>query len=132
MKLPRNLILLALTAALSACSALDLGPEPSDFVGQRSEGPQSLTDPELQAITPNAPDQINTDVTPTTMTGGATVPETMPSATQPTTTRPAASTNPATHSALGQGASNLPAPSSQPALGKVDVPAALTVQEAIL
>ena len=48
----------------------------------------------------------------------------MPSATEPTTTRPATGTDPATQSSLGEGAKA----DTQPALGKVEVPAAVTVQ----
>ena len=54
----------------------------------------------------------------------------MPAATEPTTTRPAAGTNPATHAALGQGTATAPATGG--ALGHVDVPQSLGVQDAIL
>jgi outer membrane protein TolC len=107
---------------------LNLGPEPSNYVGPGNADKPPLTDPNLRAVTPEAGStQGEAALLPaSTMPGGAINPATMPSATQPATTSPAAGTNPATHPALGKPAT------SQPALGKLDVPRAVTLQEAIL
>jgi len=115
----------AIAGVIGGCSALDLGPEPSNFVGGGSLAPRPLTDPDLGAVTPSAGSDATEAVAPATMGWGG-APETMPSATQPTTTRPSTATNPATQPGLGQGAT------SRPALGKMAVPAVVTLQESIL
>ncbi|HVX86334.1 MAG TPA: TolC family protein [Phycisphaerae bacterium] len=119
-----RLAALGLAVTLAGCSYLDLGPEPSNSIGPRPAGPESLTDPGLSAVTPTA-----TGAT-VALPGSGAIPGTMPSATQPTTTEPAsgpAATNPALTPGLGAGVGGL-APSS----GHVTIPAQLTVQEAIL
>jgi outer membrane protein TolC len=111
-----------LAGAVVGCSALDLGPEPSNYVG--SSGRQDrkpLTDANLNEVSGAA----GAAMIPATLPGAGN-PETMPSATEPTTTRPSAATNPATHPGLGQGAT------SRPALGKMAVPEAVTLRESIL
>lgn len=120
-----RLAVLGMAVGMAGCSYLDLGPEPSNRVGVRAGGPQALTDPNLAAVTPTAG-----GVHEFTMPGTGEAPSTMPSATQPTTTQPAsgaAATNPALNPALGEGGATL-----TPALGRTDVPATLTVQDAIL
>jgi outer membrane protein TolC len=115
---------LGLAVTLAGCSYLDLGPEPSAQIGERRAGPESLTDPGLSAVTPTA---TGTEVV---LPGSGAVPGTMPSATEPTTTRPAsgaAATNPAINPSLGNGQNGL-----APASGRVAVPDQLTVQQAIL
>jgi outer membrane protein TolC len=115
---------LGLAVATAGCSYLDLGPEPSNRVGARPGGAQPLTDPTLGAVTPTAG-----GVREFTLPGAGDAPSTMPSATQPTTTQPAtgaAATNPALSPGLGEGAT------LTPALGHTEVPATLTVQDAIL
>lgn len=125
----RITILLGLAAAIGGCSALDMGPEPSNYVGPVSGGGgKSLTDPNLQAVTPEVSGTTPPDATniPPVM---RTIPETMPAATEPTTTQPTSSTNPAAHAALGQG-NSAPTPELVPAL--TDVPQELSLQDAIL
>ena len=117
---------LALAAAitLTGCSIWDLGPQPDNYVGAGHAGPRSLTDPTLEAVTPQA--HGNPDVQ--ALVPGATMPFVVPgpAAPSPTTgpaTQPAASTVPASAPTTGA--------ASQPAVA-VPMPNALTVQEAIL
>jgi outer membrane protein TolC len=125
---------LALISAVAGCSSLDLGPQPSDYVGSSGTVPQPLTDTELEAVTPrvsgNTADMA-LEVPASALPSQGTSPQTMPAATEPTTTRPTSSTNPAGHAALGQGTTSRPA-TGGPALGHIDVPQALGVQDAIL
>src|SRR5690242_15370802 len=77
----RGLMVLAVAAAgamVAGCSALDLGPEPSNIVEARKGTAVSLTDPELQAVTPASSRAQGTLVPAATMPGEAVIPETMP------------------------------------------------------
>ena len=122
----------AVTAVVAGCSSLDLGPEPSSYVGQSDRAPVELTDPNLNAVTPTvASAAAENSYPPTSMPGEGTTPETMPAATQPITTQPTASTNPTQHVGLGKGAASQPTPTRN-ALGHVVVPAQLDIQNAIL
>jgi outer membrane protein len=125
---------LALVSAVAGCSSLDLGPQPSDYVGSRGAPGRSLTDAELEAVTPIVSGNTAAsalEFPASTLPAQGASPQTMPAATETTTTRPTASTNPATHAALGQGSSAGPS-TGGPALGHVDVPQSLGVQDAIL
>jgi outer membrane protein TolC len=121
-------VAMVLAGAVVGCTALDLGPEPSNYVGAGSAGAAPLTDANLRAVTPEAGSaEGEAAMLPAaSMPGSAVNPATLPSATQPTTTGPAAGTNPATQPGLGSPAT------SQPALGKLAVPRAVTLQESIL
>lgn len=124
----------AVTAVVAGCSSLDLGPEPSDYVGRSNRAPIALTDPNLNAVTPMASTSPSAGIMaypPTSMPGQGTTPATMPAATQPVTTQPSASTNPTQHAGLGSGAASQPTPTRN-ALGHVDVPTQLDLQNAIL
>ncbi len=130
----RAIVILAVTAAVGGCSALDLGRQPSDYVGPGAKGPQSLTDEGLAAVTPTVRGEAvgNVEEFPaTSMPGQGTSPQTMPAATQPTTTQPTASTDPSAHSGLGQGTTAAPSPNG-PTPGRINVPQLLNVQDAIL
>src|ERR1700744_1254397 len=116
---------LSVLGALAGCSALDLGPEPSNRVGASSRRPVPLPDPALAAVPPAAHGVVE-DYLP----GNGQTPATMPAATEPTTTQPAtgpASTDPAISPGLGRGVGGL-----TPASGHVRVPAQLPVQDATL
>jgi outer membrane protein len=128
-------LVLSVAAVVAGCSSLDLGPEPSSFVGPNDHGATSLTDPNLNAVTPLAAPEVAQGVVEygaATTPGEGTTPETMPSATQPITTQPVTATaNPQTRPGLSNAPASQPTPTRN-ARGHVDVPAELDVQNAIL
>ncbi|HVP91479.1 MAG TPA: hypothetical protein VMS75_09700, partial [Terriglobales bacterium] len=104
-------LMLSVAAAVAGCSSLDLGPEPSNVVSPSDRGAVSLTDPNLNAVTPLAAPEVAQGVIEygaATMPAQGQSPQTMPAATQPATTQPAATTNPSRNLGLGN------APASQP------------------
>ena len=74
-----------LAGAVVGCSALDLGPEPSNYVGPGRQDRAPLTDANLNEV--SGAGTAGAAMIPATLPGEGN-PETMPSATQPTTTRP--------------------------------------------
>src|SRR3954469_359312 len=93
---------LCLISALAGCSALDLGPEPSNFVGAGRTQSFAPTDANLQAVTPVVPGDSPTGAA--MLPGAAMTALTMPAATQAAT-----------------GPSTIPA-ATRPALGHIEVP----------
>jgi outer membrane protein TolC len=119
-----------LAAAVGGCSAWDLGPEPDNYVGpSRTGDARRLTDPQLEAVSPVVPGDVGASLIP----GAGVNPATMPSATLPAnapTTQPVSSTQPA---AATQPSITPEAPRAENLEpGRVPVPAAVSVQDAIL
>src|SRR5205085_6241421 len=104
-----------LAAALAGCSAWELGPEPDHYVGPGSGPAQRVTDPGLEAVAPVVPgDRAGGGVHLPGATMSATVPATLPLASQPAATATAPALAPSATSPRGV------------------VPDSLSVQDAIL
>ncbi len=111
------ILTLAAAGALAGCSLWDLGPEPDNYVGASRNGARSLTDPALEAVTPQAHGEQ--DIYGATSAAGGAAAATM-AASQPAGSQPASSQPVATSG-----------PASQPATS-TSVPETLSVQDAIL
>lgn len=130
-----GILCFAVAAATAGCSALDLGPEPSTYIGPSAQPQgQPITDAHLQAVLPEVPgDRPGGAANVPAATLPSTTPVPVPPLEESATPGPAGVT-PATMPATQPAAASAPAPApAAPAAGQPSAPPqSLSVQEAIL